>query len=61
MKKIIILIKKVVIALVILYTVNLITNSSGVLLPINALSIGLVTFLGLPAIFGLFILKIFML
>lgn len=59
MKKIILIIKKVVIALIMLYSINLIINQSGVLLPINLFSIGLVTFLGLPAVFGLFILKIF--
>lgn len=59
MKKIIFVVKKIVVALLMLYTINLIINQSGILLPINVFSIGLVTVLGIPAVFGLFILKIF--
>lgn len=61
MKKIILLVKKIVVAILMLYTINLIINQSGVLLPINIFSIGLVTILGLPAVFGLFIIKVFIL
>lgn len=59
MKKIFFVIKRVVVALVMLYSINLIINQSGVLLPINVFSIGIVSVLGIPAIFGLFILKLF--
>ncbi len=61
MKKIILLVKKIVVAILMLYTINLIINQSGILLPINIFSIGLVTILGLPAVFGLFIIKFFIL
>ena len=61
MKKIILLVKKIVVAILMLYTINLIINQSGILLPINFFSIGLVTILGLPAVFGLFIIKVFIL
>ncbi len=61
MKKIILLVKKIVVAILMLYTINLIINQSGILLPINIFSIGLVTILGLPAVFGLFIIKVFIL
>ena len=61
MKKINLLVKKIVVAILMLYTINLIINQSGILLPINIFSIGLVTILGLPAVFGLFIIKVFIL
>ena len=53
MKKIIYVLKKVVMALCMLYTFNLITGSVGLFIPINVISIGAVSVLGLPGIFGL--------
>ena len=35
MKKTILLVKKIVVAILMLYTINLIINQSGILLPIN--------------------------
>lgn len=56
MKKIVYVVKKVVMALCMLYTFNLIVGAVGVFIPINVISIGVVSVLGLPAIFGLFII-----
>lgn len=55
------IIKKIVIALFILYTINLIINQSGQMIPINIYSIGIVTILGLPSVFGLLFIKMFIL
>ena len=53
MKWIIKVVKKLVISICMLYTINIIIESSGILLPINYISIILVYFLGLPSIFGM--------
>lgn len=57
MQLIIFIIKRVVIALCILYTFDVIVSSAGIIIPINIVTILSVTFLGLPAIFGFLILQ----
>lgn len=57
MKKIMIVIRKIVIAICMLYTFNLIISKTGYMVPINVPSITFVSFLGLPAIISLLILK----
>lgn len=57
MKTIILIIKKIVVALFMLYTINLIINQSGVIIPINIYSIALVSLLGLPAVIALLVLQ----
>ncbi len=56
MKKIFIVIKKIVVALCMLYTFNLIVGKIGIIIPINIPSIVVVSLLGLPSILGLLIL-----
>lgn len=56
MKKIFYVIKKVVIALFMLYSINLILGKIGVIIPINISSIVIVSILGLPSVVGLLIL-----
>ena len=56
MRKIINIIKKIVVALCMLYTFNLIVSSIGIIIPINIYSIATVSILGLPAIFGLLLI-----
>ncbi len=60
MKYFVLLIRNLVVAICMLYTFDVIVNSVGVMVPINAISIVAVTFLGLPAIFGLLVLQNFM-
>ncbi len=58
MKKIMFVIKRVVIAVCMLYTFNLIISAAGYLVPINVASITVVSILGLPSVISLLILKI---
>lgn len=51
--KIIKLVKKVCLAFVMLYGLNLILAGANIFIPINAITIILVTFLGTPGILGL--------
>lgn len=60
MKMIVYVIKKIVMALCMLYSFNLIVGVTGVIIPINYCSITLVSCLGLPGIFGLLIISNFM-
>lgn len=60
MHLLVLFIKKIVMAICMLYTFNLIVMSAGVVVPINIPSIILVSILGLPAVFGLLVLKNFM-
>lgn len=48
--------KKVVIALCMLYTINLIVSKIGIIIPINVTSITITSILGLPAVLGLIVL-----
>lgn len=60
MHLIVLIVKKVVMAICMLYTFDLIVMSAGVVVPINIPSVILLSFLGLPAVFGLLVLKNFM-
>ena len=60
MQFIVLVIKRLVMALCMLYTVDLITSSSGFIIPINVVSVIFVSLLGIPALFGLAFLKHFM-
>ena len=52
MQLIVFIIKRVIMSICMLYTFDLIVMSAGIVIPINFFSIGIVSFLGLPAIFG---------
>ncbi len=60
MKKIVFVIKRLVISLCMLYAFDVIVSSAGVMIPINAITVTSVACLGMPGIFGLFILQNFM-
>ena len=57
MKYIVFIIKRIVMAICLLYAVDLIISSTGYLIPINIISITSVSILGLPAIISLVILN----
>lgn len=50
MKLIYKVLKKVVMALCMLYTINLIVSKIGIIIPINAVSIAITSILGLPSV-----------
>ena len=52
-KKVISLVKKVIFAFLLLYGLNLCTNSLNVVIPINVFTLGTVTFLGVPGLVSL--------
>lgn len=60
MQFIVLVIKRLVMALCMLYAVDLITSSAGFIIPINVVSVIFVSLLGIPALFGLAFLKHFM-
>ena len=51
MQFIVLVIKRLVMALCMLYTVDLITSSAGFIIPINVVSVIFVSLLGIPALF----------
>ncbi len=57
MKIIMMLIKKIVLALFMLYSINIIINNFGIIIPINIYTIIIVSILGIPSIFGFLFLK----
>lgn len=56
MKKIFRILKKIVVALCLLYSFNIVTNGIGFIIPINYYTIGTITFLGIPGLIGLVVL-----
>lgn len=60
MHVIVFIIKKLVMALCMLYAFDVIVSSAGVIVPINVFTTISVAFLGLPAIFGLVVLQVLM-
>ncbi len=52
-KKIITLVKKFIFAFLLLYGLDLCINSLNVMIPINAFTLGTVTFLGVPGLVSL--------
>ena len=52
-KKVISLVKKFIFAFLLLYGLNLFTNSLNVVIPINVFTLGTVTFLGVPGLVSL--------
>ncbi len=57
MQYIVLVIKKIVMSICMLYTFDLIVMSVGVIIPINFTTICLVSLLGLPAIFAILIIQ----
>ncbi len=58
MKKILFIIRKIVVALCMLYTFNVLVSKTGYTVPINIYSIGFVSVLGMPGMVSLLILKV---
>lgn len=58
MKKIIKLIKKIVFSALLLYGYNVIAAPLNVIVPINFINIGIMTILGIPALFALIFINI---
>lgn len=58
MKKIFKLIKKIIVSALLLYGYNKIATPINVIIPINYLNIGLITVLGVPALFALIFLNV---
>ena len=61
MKNVLRLIKKVILSFVILYTYNLIAVNFNMVIPINIVTIGLITFLGTPSLLALILFKVLVL
>lgn len=57
MKYIVLVLKRIVMAICLIYAVDLIISSVGLLIPINIYSITYVSLLGIPAIISLAILN----
>jgi len=56
----ILVVKRLVMSLCMLYAFDVIVSSAGVIVPINIVSIIFVSVLGMPGIFGLLVLQNFM-
>lgn len=61
MKNVLVFIKKVILSFVILYTYNLIAVNFNMVIPINIVTIGLITFLGTPSLLALILFKVLVL
>ena len=57
-KKLLFLVKKVVLSFFVLYGFNVIASNFDIVVPINVITIGLVSFLGFPALFSLVLLLV---
>ncbi len=53
------ILKKIVLSVFILYGYNLIATSFNQVVPINFITVGSVAFLGVPALFALILLRVF--
>ncbi|MCI8346368.1 MAG: hypothetical protein HFJ12_00275 [Bacilli bacterium] len=58
MKKIMIYIRRLIMSFFILYGYNLIAVNFNMVIPINVITIGVVTFLGVPSLLALLLLKV---
>ncbi len=61
MKKIMLLIKKIVLSAFVLYGYNLIAVNFNMIIPINYITVGLMTILGAPVLVALVLFKILVL
>ncbi len=56
LKVVVSLVKKLVFSFLLLYGLNLVVNSLNIVIPINAFSLGTVTFLGIPGMMAIVVL-----
>ena len=61
MKNVLGFLKKIILSFVILYTYNLIAVNFNMVIPINIVTIGLITFLGTPSLLALILFKVLVL
>ncbi len=57
--KVFILLKKIILSFIILYGFNTIGSNFNIIIPMNVITIGIITVLGLPALFSLVFLLVF--
>ena len=58
MKNILGIVKKLILSFVILYTYNLIAVNFNMVIPINIITVGLITVLGTPSLLALILFKV---
>lgn len=58
MKNVLVIIKKIIMSYIILYGYNLIAVNFNMVIPINVITILLITFLGVPSLLALLLLRI---
>lgn len=58
MKNVLVLMKKMIMSYIILYGYNLIAVNFNMVIPINVITILLITFLGVPSLLALLLLRI---
>lgn len=58
LKKVLKIVKKIIISIVLLYSLNLVLQPINVNIPINIINIGLITFLGIPALISLIMILV---
>ena len=58
LKKIFKGIKKIVVAIALLYSFNVLISSLDILIPINYVSVGMVSVLGIPGLLSLLVVKL---
>ena len=59
MKNVLMIIKKIIVAILFIYTYNIIVFPLGIIIPINIFNVLIVSFFGLPAIIVLCLFSIF--
>lgn len=58
-EKIISILKKIIFSFIILYSFNTVASNFNIIIPINLITLSLVTILGFPALFSLTFLLVF--
>lgn len=58
MKKVMMLVKRIIMSFFVLYGYNLIAANFNMVIPINIITIGLLTILGVPSLLALLLLKV---
>lgn len=58
MNKVFSLLKKIILSYIILYGYNLIASQFNMVIPINIVTVSLITFLGFPCLIALLLLKV---
>ena len=59
-KNILFILKKIIYAFLLLFSLNISIKSFGIIIPINFANLALVTILGIPGLIGILIIKIVM-